>query len=77
KVLLVENGRLDIRPAKVLWTEASHVIVRGGDGDGEIPSGATVVTTPPSPLVQNTRVREEPAKAGSEGDSSVGGESAE
>ncbi|MDG2488070.1 MAG: efflux RND transporter periplasmic adaptor subunit [Roseibacillus sp.] len=77
KVLLVENGRLAIRPAKVLWTESSHVIVRGGDGDGEIPGGATVVTTPPSPLVQNTRVREELAKAGSEGDSAGGGESAE
>ena len=77
KVLLVKNGRLDIRPATILRTEASHVIVRGGDEEGEIPEGSTVVTTPPSPLIQNTRVDEEPAAISSEGDSAVGGESAE
>ena len=52
------------------------MIVRGGDGEGEIPEGSIVVTTPPSPLIQNTRVHEEPAAISREGDSAVGGESA-
>jgi len=77
KVLLVKNGRLDIRPAKILWTEVSHVVVRGGDGEREIPEGSIVVTTPPSPLIQNTRVLAQPAKTGRESDSSSGGENAE
>ena len=67
KVLLVVDDRLDIRRATVLWSEASHVIVRGGDGEGEIPEGSIIVTTPPSPLIQNTRVRAVLSKSQTEG----------
>ncbi len=74
KVLLVKNGRLNIRPAKILWTEVSHVVVRGGDGEREIPEGSVVVTTPPSPLIQNTRVRAQSAKIRREGNPSPRGE---
>ncbi|MBB81240.1 MAG: hypothetical protein CMN02_09645 [Roseibacillus sp.] len=74
KVLLVKNGRLNIRPAKILWTEISHVVVRGGDGEREIPEGSVVVTTPPSPLIQNTRVRAQSAKIRREGNPSPRGE---
>ena len=74
KVLLVKNGRLNIRPAKILWTEFSHVVVRGGDGEREIPEGSVVVTTPPSPLIQNTRVRAQSAKIRREGNPSPRGE---
>ncbi len=59
KVLLVENGRLDIRPVLVVRTEAEVVIVNGGAADGEVPAGAQIVITPPNAPVQDGRVKVE------------------
>ncbi len=56
KVLLVRNGCLDIRPVRVVRTEAEIVIVNSGAGEGEVPSGAQIVVTPPNAPVQDERV---------------------
>ena len=56
KVLLVREGRLDIRPVKVVRTESEVVIVNGGSDDGEVPKGAQIVITPPNAPVQGEQV---------------------
>ena len=55
-ILLAKGGRLDIRPVEVLRTEASVVIVQGGSAEGEVPTGAEMVITPPNSPVQNRRI---------------------
>ena len=55
-VLLARKGRLDIRPVEVLRTETGMVIVKGGSAEGEVPTGAEMVITPPNSPVQNRRI---------------------